>query len=401
MANTFNLGNKKWAVNEGKVLAYNSENNNFKPLPFDFTRASSATVVNKEGLIEVVSNNEPRIDFLNDSKGALLLEPSRSNVLPYSSDFSQWSTASGASVVGNKLGVGGSNDAFEFFSDGTSSTRLFYTVSITGESSYSLFAKKNTLDYISLYANDDNNARVWFNLDNGTLGNQEGGGTGVIEDYGNGWYRCTLKWTPSNLVNVRIYNSNENDVFGGTAGSVYIQYAQLEAGSYATSYIPTSGSSVTRVADACIDAGNEQVINSTEGTIYGEQKSLETNFTYNYFVSVSDGTQNNRLEIRQSATGFQFLWRVGGTYQNQIIKANAPFTSVIKFALRYSSTDIKFYVNGSLVGTLNSPTLYATETLNNIEFADGSGGYNFRGIVKDLRLYNTALTDAELIALTS
>jgi len=139
MANTFNLGNKKWAVNEGKVLAYNSENNNFKPLPFTFTRASNATVVNKAGLIEEVGSGEPRIDFLDNANGALLLEPSRSNVLPYSSDFSQWSTASGASVVGNKLGVGGSNDAFEFFSDGTSSTRLFYTVSITGESSYSLF----------------------------------------------------------------------------------------------------------------------------------------------------------------------------------------------------------------------------------------------------------------------
>ena len=62
------------------LLGYNSENNNYKPLPFDFTRASSATRVNKDGLIETVGGGEPRIDFKDDSKGALLLEPSRTNL---------------------------------------------------------------------------------------------------------------------------------------------------------------------------------------------------------------------------------------------------------------------------------------------------------------------------------
>ena len=409
MANTFNLGNKKWAVNEGKVLAYNSENNNFKPLPFDFTRASSATVVNKEGLIEVVSNNEPRIDFLNDSKGALLLEPSRSNVLPYSSDFSQWSTASGASVVGNKLGVGGSNDAFEFFSDGTSSTRLFYTVSITGESSYSVFAKKNTLDYISLYANDDNNARVWFNLDNGTLGNQEGGGTGVIEDYGNGWYRCTLKWTPSNLVNVRIYNSNENDVFGGTAGSVYIQYAQLEAGSYSTSYIPTSGSSVTRVADACSQTPPSGIIGQTEGTMYAEIDFKSKPEAGSPIVGIM--TLNNNVNNLQNCIILGIERQSGG------INRFYPFVQVgnstvayitggtltdgnYKVAFAYKQNDFILYVNGVQIGTDTNGAVPTTsqflvgERFNSDTFKIADG-------IKETKLYNTRLSNSELQVLTS
>ena len=104
MANTFKFGNGNWATKEGSALAYNDENNNFKPLPFDFTRASGATRVNKDGLIEVVGSNEPRIDFLNDSKGALLLEPSRTNLIEYSEDFgnSFW-TKSNATVISNNV----------------------------------------------------------------------------------------------------------------------------------------------------------------------------------------------------------------------------------------------------------------------------------------------------------
>ena len=90
MANTLNLGNGEWARKTGQVLAYNSENDNYKPLPFTFDRASSATRVNKDGLIETVGINEPRIDFLNNSKGHLLLEPERRNIAPYSEDETQW-----------------------------------------------------------------------------------------------------------------------------------------------------------------------------------------------------------------------------------------------------------------------------------------------------------------------
>ena len=75
MANTLNLGDGNWATKEDLLLGYNSENNNYKPLPFDFTRASSATRVNKDGLIETVGGGKARIDFKDDSKGALLLEP--------------------------------------------------------------------------------------------------------------------------------------------------------------------------------------------------------------------------------------------------------------------------------------------------------------------------------------
>ena len=73
MANTLKFGAGQWATKEGSTLAYNDENDNYKPLPFTFTRASNATVVNKAGLIETVGNGIPRIDFLGNTQGALLL----------------------------------------------------------------------------------------------------------------------------------------------------------------------------------------------------------------------------------------------------------------------------------------------------------------------------------------
>ena len=87
MAETLKLGNGEWATKENSLLSYNDENGNYKPLPFDFTRASSATVVNKAGLIETVQSGIPRIDFLGNTNGALKLEPQRTNLITQSEAF--------------------------------------------------------------------------------------------------------------------------------------------------------------------------------------------------------------------------------------------------------------------------------------------------------------------------
>ena len=100
MANTLKFGNGEWYGKKDTILAYNDENSNYKPLPFDFSRASSATVVNKDGLIETVGSDMPRIDYKDDSEGALLLEPQRTNLILYSQEFSN------ASWVKSNGGVG-------------------------------------------------------------------------------------------------------------------------------------------------------------------------------------------------------------------------------------------------------------------------------------------------------
>ena len=82
------LGNGNWAVKENKLLAYNDNSGRFFNKEFDFARGSSATYVGKDGLIKSAASDVPRIDFSDSTNGALLLEPQRSNLIPYSQDFS-------------------------------------------------------------------------------------------------------------------------------------------------------------------------------------------------------------------------------------------------------------------------------------------------------------------------
>ena len=80
MANTIKFGNGQWATKEDSILAYNDENANFKPLPFVTSRASTATRVNKAGLLETVASGVPRVDYLDNSKGSYLIEGNSTNL---------------------------------------------------------------------------------------------------------------------------------------------------------------------------------------------------------------------------------------------------------------------------------------------------------------------------------
>ena len=104
MAQTYKFGKDgTWATKKGSTLAYSDTNNAFKPLPFSFERNSIATRVNKEGLIEVVGNDIPRIDYTDSTEGALLLENSSTNLIEYSEAFdnSYWAKSGNAVVNGN------------------------------------------------------------------------------------------------------------------------------------------------------------------------------------------------------------------------------------------------------------------------------------------------------------
>jgi len=407
MAATLKLGNANWAAKEGSLLAYNDENDNFKPLPFDFTRASSATYVASDGLIKTSTTGQPRIDFLGNTNGALLLEPQRTNLITYSEDFSNsyW-TKSGASVTSGIVSPDGTANAYKLVEDtSTAKHRVFTTITGTSNT-FSFFAKADGRNWVSVLSNNGNNS--FFDVGNGVVGTVSAGSIGKIESLIDGWYRCTLYNTHGTFgAYIGLAESNNSDTYQGNGTSgVYIYGAQLEAGTYPTSYIPTSGSTVTRVAETCSQTPASGVIGQTEGTIY-----VKYNFDATIdnsggsdrdIVSISTNSSNN-IKIVHYGNGSSsynkkvYLYSVvGGSY---VVTISSPTQSsgLMKVACGYKNNDYVLYVNGVQIGTDTSasvPTcsIVGLGKLSNILTPTP---------INETKLYNTRLSNSELATLTT
>jgi len=397
MANTLKLGAGKWATGTDTVLAFNDENNNFKPLPFSFSRASSATVVNQSGLIETVGSGEPRIDFLGNTKGALLLEPQRTNLVTYSEDFSN------ASWV--KLAVGAGSAAvvtsnYAISPDGTlNASRLQCDLNGGGSSSsnqsliYDSYSSSGN-QTISIYvkSNNSQNQTIYF------ANTQTSGDTITVTPQ---WQRFTFSHSTSTYVAAIGLRGRSGGAINDTA-DILIWAAQVEQGSYPTSYIPTSGSAVTRVKDTCNQTVPDGVIGQTEGVLYAEL-SIDANDGNFRFLSISDGTSTNAVWIyyRSDTNQINFRVLVGGVSSFDDIYTINNATINHKLAIKYKTNDFSAWVNGVKVLTDNSGATFSSNVLNDLDFNRPDGINNFYGNIKDLRVYNTALTDAELAALTT
>jgi hypothetical protein len=401
MAETLNLGNGNWAVKKDSLLAYNSENGNYKPLPFDFTRTSSATVVNKVGLIETVGSGEPRIDFKDNTKGALLLEPSRTNLLQYSEDFTstEWTKNSVSTPIADSISPDGSLNGYSVTNNATG-TCILYDNEIgasLSDSTFSVFFKYKDLQYVSLRIDSPTDTAL-FDILNGSIVDSDATITPRIENYGNGWYRCSITHDSLTAAGNAVIMWNEsgvlnNNTMASTSVGYYVYGAQYEVGSCATSYIPTSGSAVTRVADVCNNGGNEQVINSTEGVLYAEIAALSNDGTTR-IISLSDGTTANRVNLFFDTTNTLRAFITGVPS----IATAAVITDNNKVALKFKSEDISVWLNGTEVAT--STSAISLSGLSNLSF-NQVGSSNFYGNAKDVRVYDTALTDSELAILTT
>jgi hypothetical protein len=406
MANTLKFGNGQWATKVGSTLAYNDEGGNFKPLPFNFTRSTGGTRVNKDGLIEMVTNNKPRIDFLNDSNGALLLEPNRSNIITYSEDFSKWSPQDITivpNVVNSPYGINNATEIIEGV--GTTQHRIVRSITFLNSTEYtaSVYVKRNVglrnFAIISVLTGQ----RVYYDLTNGTVLSTTLG-SGTIESVGNGWFKCTVTGTStstSGAFYLAMADVTETYTGDGTS-SLYIWGCQNEQGSYATSYIPTQGATATRAAEVCTGAGNDQVINSTEGVLYAEIAALVTSGE-NRVITISDGSSNNssRIQLYTNTNEIEMRTVVGGVVQALERVAISNTLNFNKIAYKYKANDFQLYVNGSKLRFDTSGSVSAAGTYNAINFDDGSGSAIFYGKARDIRVYNEALTDAELISLTT
>jgi hypothetical protein len=377
MANTFKFGNGQWATKEGSTLAYNDENGNFKPLPFNFTRASSATRVNKDGLIETVGSNEPRVDYKDSTKGALLLEPQRTNLITYSEDFSQgyW-TKTGTSVVSGFTSPKGDLSAFKLVANSNNGYIDKQSISISNTTSYAS----------SVYIK-----RIFGS---GNILIRDINGNDIIKTITSEWEKHTLISTSNSTSgNFRITLANSGD-------EVLIYAAQAEQGSYATSYIPTSGSAVTRVKDSCSQTLPSGIINQDEGTLYVEFNVSTGEGIGGIVEIVNSSSPTNRVLLWDASSGSLINLSAFFGAKSGGITVNNISLGTHKAALTYNSTLTKFFLDGVKIGELQSNASYTG--ISKIDLENTAGTVNFQQKrIKEVKLYTTALTEQELIALTT
>jgi hypothetical protein len=369
----------------------------------DYIETGATTA--KAGILE----DMPRLDYSGGATcPSLLLEPQRSNLMVQSEGFSTtaWTdNATDTNVTANATtSPEGLQNAAEI--EFTSSSAEIYDQFTNVASSMhigTMFLKNNGVNFVELELTGGAPsiaAEVTIDLRDGTLSNQVGDYTPTIEDYGNGWWRVAIGDTGTATIATPAYKLKS---VGSNTGSFYAFGAQVEAGNYPTSYIPTYGSSVTRSVDVCEDAGSSTTFNDSEGVLFVEFSALADSGRDNQWrFLISDGTNNNRIQIGlPNATNNLYASCIAsGVTSADMTHTLNNASSNHKVAIKYKANDFAMYVDGVEV---DADTSGSTPTgLDIFDFYRTPNNNNYvEANVKQVIYFPTALTDTELASLTT
>ena len=375
-------------------------------------RATTATRVNSEGLIESVATNVPRLDYTNGSCPSILVEPQRTNLVTYSEQFDNavYINTENTTVSAN---IGTSPDGFlnadKLIPQATSNyhriVRNFTGIALTPHS-FSIFVKRDGYDFFLIRVSDGANNNISFDLVNGIVTFVASGFTAFIESYENDWFRIGFIRTfssvnPSIFLRSQPTSTTDNNILtftGDSTSGAFIWGAQLESSSYATSYIPTTTASVTRNADVISKTGISSLIGQTEGTLF-------IHFNKNYsaaserYIALGDGTTSNRIMIIGGTSGsIRGFISNGAAIQFDVSTGTA--IGNYKIALSYKNNDIAFYINGVQISLDNLATIPSTSNLYLGSHETGLSEY-LNGFINLAAIWKTRLTNSELATLTT
>lgn len=429
---TFTGDNTSGVYIFGAVLETGAVPTSYIPTPASFTsRASTATYFDSAGVLQTAAIDEARTTYkrINGvwTDAGPLHEAAATNLLLRSEEFNNASwPKTQASTSGDAIAApDGTTTADKLIEDtATSEHYAQQTISsLTGTYTFSVFAKAAEKRYLGIREASVTADRALFDLENGVVTSTVGSPTATIEDVSGGWYRCTL--TPdtaysSQNFTPRLYLTDDsggidaNSYTGDGTSGLYLWGAQLEANDYATSYIPTTTTSVTRSADvvssstATRNADDASItgtafsdwFNASEGTVFVEFAASETAPSSNQsIVQFTDGTTNERLSllIASGSGAISFTVLDGGATQANI--SGGAASSANKVAFAFAANDFAQCVDGGTVATDISGTLPTVDRLW-IGSRNGSD-QRFNGHIKNIKFYPSRLTDAELQALTT
>ena len=284
-----------------------------------FTRDSIATYTDELGIIRTAPNNVPRFDHDPDTGESLglLIEESRTNLLTNSNTFNS-QTVTNVTISADTtdtLSPDGTYNAAKITDNSTNGDHRFlrtYTVVSGSIYTSSIFIKKGTQRYVSILAPTATSTKLWatYDLQDGVITGSHTSTTATITPYPNDWYRCTIKTSAgasasaylevsfnSTGVNPSWPTTTKPAEYSGSGDYFYVWGMQGELGSFPTSYIPTSGSTVTRGYDLIKITGTNftDFYNQTEGTVFSshQQYSGQSDTQNTYVYQIANATSSS------------------------------------------------------------------------------------------------------------
>ena len=362
-----------------------------------FTRSSTATYLDAAtGLVKTAPSGVARFE-----KEGLLIEESRTNLVIYSEDLTQSNWVKyGVTITSNAVAApDGNTSADKMFS--TAGAALLAVqqakTGLTNAAQYtrSVFFKAAELTSATMQIGGTTEGTILcvVDLSNGTSTNG-----GVVTAYQNGWYKVERTFTMSGTTNdfyLRLPDSSS------TNDGVYVWGAQLEAGGFPTSYIPTSGSTVTRAADVC-EATLPNVLNGSEGVFVTYATPQNPSLNNHYIVQPIDTANTGNTMTLLASANYSF-----SVYDNntETVRINylAYQTGVKTVAAHAYATDNTSYITDGVVrGTDTSCSM--PSALNKLYIFANSNrpAYSLvTGHFHRLTFYPERVSDASLQELTS
>jgi hypothetical protein len=382
-----------------------------------FTRASTATYTDASGTIQTAAINAPRWDYKAGVLQGLLIEEQRTNIQFPSVNWSTGQPANG-SQDGITLNVGvsptGANNAMAFIPGAFSGVHQFYGVPALPASTtytYSVFCKAAGMNFVQLALENSGFAPQYgcFNLQAGTVDRQSANGSALIRAVGGGWYRCsvtaTTTATPPSVNN--IYPSavgNQNGAFlstGDNVNGIWVFGQQVEAGAFATSYIPTTAATVTRAQDDCtILPANMAWFTAPGGSWFAEFISLNPAVVAAYRRIISHPTPASIAPVIMGVNG-----EAGQHDGNAMFTVNTIMAGgVNKAATTWAAgPTARACLNGGAVATaVNVTAGFASLATSGVRMlANATAGDAISGWIRRVQYWPRVLADTEMQQVTS
>ena len=351
-----------------------------------------------------ITDNTPRLDYTDSSCPALLLEPQRFNAIDSSEYGGAWA-AINANITKTENATTspeGVNNAVKLEGLTTSSANQIVNFGTTSLNGVNVVGKTYTASlYLKPVNAGDVGKDIVLSIQRNT-GDFEGFNV-TTEITSADWKRYDLTYT--------FTGEGAGDQVGATfkilspvsttIDDIYIWGVQFEEGSYATSYIPTYGSAVTRNIDNMqIASGISDLLPQGTGTMYVAGTIVDAVDTEGYLMRIEQASFSNTIFIARSTAGNLFVsYRDGNSTLFSMQKNNVADT--FKAAFAFESGNSVLYVNGEQVGT-SSVTYTPSVTYDDIRI----GGYsantaNMSGLFSQGLVFKTRLSNEELATLTT